>query len=107
MGADYRRRGRGLAEQRQPAPPGQRVHAALDGPLDLLVLPLDVVVVLRQLRVVVELDRILEGGPDLGGEGDLGQRRQAYAPRCLQRDREALETRDLIELERLGQPAAR
>src|SRR4051812_7927856 len=54
------------AEDGEAAAARERVHAVLDRALHLLVLLVDVGVVARPLRVVVELDRVEEGGADLG-----------------------------------------
>ncbi|MBW3612484.1 MAG: hypothetical protein KY392_01330, partial [Chloroflexi bacterium] len=53
-----------------------------------------------------QLDGLLEGRADLGGQRDLGQHRRAQPPRRLERDRKHLQPRDLVELQGAGQPPA-
>jgi hypothetical protein len=54
-----------LSEDRERPTTRERVHALLDALADFFVLRLDVGLVLGPLRVVIELDRRLEGCADL------------------------------------------
>src|SRR6202020_1144441 len=90
-------RGPAASEQRQAPPARERVHPALDARAYLVVLGLDVGVVVGPIGIAVERDRVLEGGPDLGREGDLREQGGGYAPRRLQRNREHLDPRDAGE----------
>ena len=61
----------------------------------------------RPLGVGVELDRRLEGGADLRRQRDLGQHRGETPHGALQRDREQLQPRDLVQPQRAARGAGR